>query len=100
MLIMIAVPFIEGIAFWCVLRTPARSDILGRSSSSRTISNDGNINFSDNEDCQDICEEDRPLSGVLNKIKYIPSLFKYAIPLTWMYFLSYLINQGFVSINI
>lgn len=103
MLIMIMVPVVEGIAFWCVLRIPVTSNVLGvettSSSETTTVTEETGVQTNDSSDNEpEVNEEDRPLVGLKNKIKYIPSLFKYAIPLTWMYFLVYLINQGFVSI--
>lgn len=103
MLIMIVVPVIEGIAFWCVLRTPAKPDILETMSSTATIVTDKtgvqSTDLSEVENTHELSEEERPLVGLKNKLKYIPSLFKYAVPLTLVYFLEYLINQGLVSIE-
>lgn len=104
MLIMIVVPVIEGIAFWLVLRSPAKPKILETMSSTATIVNDKtelpSSDLSEMENTHELSEEERPLIGLKNKFKYIPSLFKYMIPLALVYFLEYLINQGLVSISI
>lgn len=35
--------------------------------------------------------------GFKEKVMYLPSLFKYMVPITLVYFLEYFINQGLVS---
>lgn len=105
MLIMIVVPIFEAIAFWGVLRRPRKlSSQLVDSSTEDIVNSDLTLNeqSSDSKDVEgthpELSEDEKPLIGLKNKLKYIPSLFKYMIPLTLVYFLEYLINQGMVSI--
>lgn len=99
MLIMIVVPVIEAIAFWGLLRRPAP---LAASASQVAITDDDKDHemtnsANDLETSQrELNEDERPLIGVREKIKYVPKLFKYMIPLTLVYFLEYFINQGLV----
>lgn len=102
MLIMIVVPVVEAIAFWLVLRRPTTvsfdpMDAAAASSTDAIVS--GGTKEEDVENTHELSEEERPLVGLKNKLKYVPKLFKYMIPLTLVYFLEYLINQGLVSFN-
>lgn len=40
--------------------------------------------------------EERPLIGFKEKVMYIPTLFRFIIPLTLVYLFEYFINQGLV----
>lgn len=108
MLIMIVVPAIEAVAFWGVLRRP-KADPNQSTGSNNTISTtDASISSEkenelkgsadDMESSQELSEDEKPLIGLAAKIKYVPSLLKYMVPLTLVYFLEYFINQGLVRI--
>lgn len=101
MLIMIVVPVVEAIAFWLVLRRPttASFDPMDAAAASSTDAIVSGGNKEDVENTQELSEGERPLVGLKNKLKYVPKLFKYMIPLTLVYFLEYLINQGLVSVT-
>lgn len=101
MLIMIVVPVVEAFAFWLVLRRPTTAsfdplDVSAASSTDAIVS--GGSKTEDVENTHELSEAERPLVGLRNKLKFVPSLLKYMIPLTLVYFLEYLINQGLVSV--
>lgn len=97
MLIMLSVPAMEGIAFWLILRKPS-DGIVNESQSTDTLTikdnrgNDVEMNDKVNES-----DFDDASFGIKEKVKYLPSLLKYMIPITLVYFLEYFINQGLVS---
>lgn len=107
MLIMLSVPLLEGVAFWLILRrpnaifttpeTPENQQYEGQSTD--TLSTFDNIILEKGEDIEKnekSNECDTPF-GLKEKIMYLPSLLKYMIPITLVYFLEYFINQGLVS---
>lgn len=109
MLIMLSVPILEGVAFWLILRRPkkvsttAETDNMhyeGQSTDTlSTIDTYDNITLEkrgDIEKDEKSNECDEPF-GLKEKIMYLPSLLKYMIPITLVYFLEYFINQGLVS---
>ncbi|XP_055855569.1 battenin-like [Episyrphus balteatus] len=76
MLIMLIFPVLECIAFWIILRKP--SGLVDNSVPSVTS----------------VVEDDKPLQGWKEQLMYITSLFKYMLPLLFVYFFEYFINQG------
>lgn len=105
MLVMIVVPVAEAIAFWVILRRPTtiNYDALdaARASSSTAAIIDNETKHADDVEkpttnIDDLPENERPLIGVREKLRFVPQLLKYIIPLTMVYFLEYLINQGLV----
>lgn len=87
MLIMLSVPLMEGGAFWFLLRNPC------------TIpKRDSETEFKTQPDDQEAGVEVKTAKLSLSeKIRYVPSLFKYMIPLSLVYLFEYFINQGLVS---
>lgn len=104
MLIMLVVPLIEAAAFWIILRTPHKKDYTIDSRATSITASTAEI-----KDVQtvttavsvskssDLDNMEKPLTGVASKLRYMPSLFKYMIPISLVYFLEYFINQGMVS---
>lgn len=106
MLIMLSVPILEGIAFWLILRRPtdipnsnghvtydAQNELSSTSKAADGIRPNSREDIEQNNKCN---EFDTPF-GLKEKILYLPSLLKYMIPITLVYFLEYFINQGLVS---
>lgn len=107
MLIMLIVPFIEAGSFWIILRKPYQKDCTTDSRTTSMTASTAEIKdvqltataiaVSKSSDLDDM---EKPLTGVASKIRYLPSLFKYMIPISLVYFLEYFINQGMVSMDI
>lgn len=98
---MIVVPAIEAVAFWGLLRRPTSLPSASGSQEITSTTDDTDHELtnsaSDLENTRPALNDDeQPLIGLKNKIKYVPKLFKYMIPLTLVYFLEYFINQGLV----
>lgn len=84
MLMMLVVPVIVATAFWILLRSPnkiPKHDL--ECQCNQSTSDQNNITQND--------------WGTLDKIRFVPSLFKYMIPLSAIFLLEYFINQGLVS---
>lgn len=79
MLLMIAVPTVELVVFFFVLRKPKSLRI-----------EDQHIGENVSEDDSDIA----PMKSMKEKLLYIQKLVKYMVPLGLVYFFEYLINQG------
>lgn len=88
MLLMLSIPLIEGAAFWVLLRNP------------RTIpKRDSETEFKTSTDDQEAGAETKETTLTLgDKIRYVPSLLKYMVPLSLVYLFEYFINQGLVSV--
>lgn len=108
MLIMLSVPLLEGIAFWLILRRPGKlspedeadeAEVQGQSTDTLSTTDSVQNKTEDIENNKNISDENTPLIGLKAKILYMPSLFKYMIPLTLVYLLEYFINQGLVSLS-
>lgn len=85
---MLSVPMLEGFAFWMLLRNPCA--IPKRSSEPE---------FKISPDDQEMGIEEKETKLTLgDKIRYVPSLIKYMLPLSSVYLFEYFINQGLVSI--
>lgn len=119
LLIMLCVPVVEAIVFWGLLRRPtsmnssesATKHLKKTSSSSDSASSTDSIatrhmEFQTNETLATIdsergpsSNENTPLVGMKAKLKYMPSLLKYMLPLSLVYLFEYFINQGLVSLS-
>lgn len=107
MLIMLSVPILEGVAFWLILRRPSvittthgidntQFEIQSTETLSATDTFD-NVNLNTRDDDAERNNSDTPF-GLKEKFLYMPSLLKYMVPITLVYFLEYFINQGLVSV--
>lgn len=88
MLIMLSVPLLEGATFWVLLRNP------------NTIPKcDSEPQFNQSPDDQESATDGSEAKMSLgDKIRYVPSLLKYVVPLLSVYLFEYFINQGMVSV--
>lgn len=87
MLMMLSVPLLEGATFWVLLRNP---NTIPKRDSEPQINQSPN----DQETAAECAEKKLSLS---DKIRYIPSLLKFVVPLLLVYLFEYFINQGLVS---
>ncbi len=107
MLIMLSVPILEGIAFWLILRRPAEINVTsngidnaqyeGQSTDTLSIDTVDNMKRNDIEMDNKLNDSHDDAFGFKEKVMYLPSLLKYMVPITLVYFLEYFINQGLVS---
>jgi battenin len=91
LLVMICVPVLEGVVFWGLLRHPK-----GRIAPLRTEHDDTPKKLSSDAENYSSNEE-KPLITLMDKVRYMPHLLKYMIPLSLVYLFEYFINQGLVS---
>lgn len=103
MLLMLSVPVIEGFAFWVLLRNPKdipRSDSGDTSATASTADVKDIATISTAVDMRnyEIDEFEKPLAGLGDKLRYVPKLFKYMLPISLVYLFEYFINQGLVSV--
>lgn len=108
MLIMLVSPVLEAIAFWIILRKPDTSKFkltthqpdvdVDADETSDTKNQSSSKDLVHNQEAQS--PETQKLVGIREKFRYIPSLFKYMIPLTLVYLFEYFINQGLVIYNL
>ncbi|XP_011880279.1 PREDICTED: battenin [Vollenhovia emeryi] len=78
LLVMLVVPFLQAITFWCILKHPAHTKI--------PITKNG---IDSQEQIIKI-----PKKSFKDKLKLVPGLLKYMIPLGLVYLFEYFINQG------
>lgn len=79
LLVMLTVPFVMGLAFWVILKKPSkRSTVI---ITQRQIMND---------------EVREPMKAFLKKLRLVPGLFRFMVPLGLVYLFEYFINQGTV----
>lgn len=102
MLIMLSVPVLEALVFWILLRSPSDTSIDHVSDSRATSITASTVEIKDVQTAVEITknnldDEDKPLTTFASKLRYVPSLFKYMVPLALVYLLEYFINQGLVS---
>lgn len=105
---MIVVPVAEALAFWVILRRPTtvNYDTLdaARTSTSTAAIIERDAKEGDEQDAERSTTangavapaSEQLLVGVAAKMRFVPKLLKYIVPLTMVYFLEYLINQGLV----
>ncbi|XP_053657804.1 battenin [Anopheles marshallii] len=84
-LIMLVVPALEAAAFWLLLRHK-NTDKAAEPEEAKEKPEEIDYNT--------LPEDERPLETWQQRIRYIPSLFIYMIPLVLVYLLEYYINQG------
>lgn len=102
MLIMLFVPVFEALIFWVLLRKPKSTVELVDSRTTSITASTAQITESQTTvdvSKDDLDDEEKPLCGVANKLRYVPSLFKYMLPLSLVYLFEYFINQGLVSLS-
>ncbi|XP_044765292.1 battenin isoform X2 [Coccinella septempunctata] len=78
LLIMLLVPITMGISFWVILPRPADED-------KKLVEIQKRVNSE---------EVDSPVATFFNKIRKVPSLMKFIVPLSTVYLFEYFINQG------
>lgn len=93
MLGMIGVPFFEAFIFWGLLRHRTLAE--GRSDSQERTVNEKDSGV----ESKGVEEQKVDLSAptIMDRIRFIPKLLKYMVPLFIVYFSQYFINQGLVS---
>lgn len=87
MLLMLSIPLLEGAAFWILLRDPDTIPIK-------------EVQFqfdSPSEDQESAVVIKATKLSLGDKIRYLPSLLKFMIPLSLVFLFEYFINQGLVS---
>lgn len=90
LLIMISVPVLEAIVFTFLLRHPTSvKDLSDTSVVSTEKTKEAGEGSTD-----PLSDDAKPLDGFYEKLRYIPSLFKFIIPLLLVYLFEYFINQG------
>lgn len=95
LLVMLVVPAIEAVTFWGILRNP--EDVAPRESITSNHSTSSSNDLAKVEsNQQDGDFEEESLVGFKNKIRLIPQLMVFVIPLTTVYLFEYFINQGLV----
>lgn len=85
---MLIVPLVEGMAFWLLLRNP-----------SEIPQNESKLESQQASDVQKSVVTKEEEFSFSDKIRYMPSLLKYMVPIFLVYFAEYFINQGLVSIH-
>ncbi|XP_058130305.1 battenin [Anopheles ziemanni] len=84
-LIMLVVPALEAAAFWLLLRHKDTDKPAEPEEAKEKV---------EEIDYSTLPEDERPLENWSQRIRYIPSLFIFMIPLILVYLLEYYINQG------
>lgn len=107
LLIMLAVPTCESIAFWIILRKQKQQNTTAevldcplavidlndlRRLSKSFVKNDADIEYNQ------LAKDDTELTGFKQKLYYMPSLLKFIMPLVLVFFFEYIINSGLVSV--
>lgn len=98
MLIMLSVPFIEGVTFWILLRNPKTSISPADPKSLSKEKIDAACSLIDNRndvECGDKNISSQPLR-ICEKLSFVPQLLTYMIPIMLVYLFEYFINQGLV----
>ena len=102
LLIMLFVPALEALTFWILLRrpqsqidsgdliTPPVNEIRKKSLTLVKLDVERRLSRMNNAE--------RPLTGVQAKLKLLPSLMKYIIPMVLVFFFEYIINSGMVRL--
>lgn len=109
LLLMVFVPTLQCCVFWFLLRSPQHGEFAQPDANStvdivlyeptdnqRKKSSVGvKLDAESNERIDDF---ERPLEGIKDKLKYMPSLLKYILPLIMVFLFEYIINSGLVII--
>ncbi|XP_055904115.1 battenin-like isoform X2 [Eupeodes corollae] len=80
MLIMMSIPLLQCIGFWVILRKPRETKDIFLNSIEMT-------------------SDTKELVGYKEKVQYMGTLLKYMIPLLFVYFFEYFINQGLFELE-
>uniref|UniRef100_A0A336K9I5 Battenin n=1 Tax=Culicoides sonorensis TaxID=179676 RepID=A0A336K9I5_CULSO len=96
LLIMTSVPILESLIFFFLLRHP-KSDNEPVNSDQDNVTEDKNTIQNSTEPLSD---DEKPLVGFSEKLRYIPSLLKYIVPLLLVYLFEYFINQALFELII
>lgn len=111
LLLMLIAPVLEAIAFWGILRHNNHIHVDENSSSSKrpsTVTNGSSAGTNSRDQVSEKAGADmeqsypsdgselEPLTGFKSKMRYVPKLLIYMVPLTLVYLLEYFINQGLV----
>lgn len=88
MLGMISVPIFEAIIFWGLLKH--KKIVTYMTDSKEAIVENETKDF-------EAQKNDLSSPSIIDRIKHVPKLFKYMVPLFVIYFSQYFINQGLVS---
>lgn len=118
LLLMLIAPALEAMAFWGILRHNNHifvDETASASNSRRVTSTDSPTQSIDSKTAvvakeetdengpegaldmeRNSAEELEPLTDFKSKLRYIPKLLVYMVPLTLVYLLEYFINQGLV----
>lgn len=103
LLLMLVAPALEAIAFWGILRhnNHIHVDEQAISSKRTSASSSSGGAITEKEQIQQDSEQSsagelEPLTNFKSKMRYIPKLLIYMVPLTLVYLLEYFINQGLV----
>uniref|UniRef100_A0A6M2DWD4 Battenin n=1 Tax=Xenopsylla cheopis TaxID=163159 RepID=A0A6M2DWD4_XENCH len=86
LLVMLVVPVLEGLTFWVLLRKPHEEEQPVQTATGMSVYGSSAATFGP--------KEANRLTSFKSKLKAIPPLFKYMIPLLLVYLLEYFINQG------
>lgn len=108
LLIMLVAPALEAVAFWGILRHNNHihvdeQEVAASRRNSPKAGPGGELTEKERLDLETTegkAEELEPLTGFKSKMRYIPKLLIYMVPLTLVYLLEYFINQGLVIIRL
>lgn len=92
--LMMVAPVLEAIAFWGILRHNNHIKVDEQAEASRRTS-DETLSEKERQDLEGVSELE-PLTDIKSKMRYVPKLLIYMVPLTLVYLLEYFINQGLV----
>lgn len=103
LLLMIIAPVLEALAFWGILRHNNHIHVDEQKQESapptrrETPASGGELTEKERLDMEEnMAGELEPLTGFKSKMRYVPKLLIYMVPLTLVYLLEYFINQGLV----
>lgn len=79
LLMMLIIPVLSAVSFWIILPRPSEQDVASAVDIQKKVNDE---------------ELHNPKASLLKKVKLIPGLFKYMLPLGLVYLFEYFINQG------
>lgn len=88
MLVMLIIPLLEAFTFWVMLRKPQPMSVQN-----------SDIEMKATPSNQKQSLESLPELTLIEKFRYMPSLLKYMIPISTVYFFEFFINQGLVKLT-
>lgn len=89
MLLMLSIPLLEGAAFWILLRNPNEIPLKEPQFQFETSNSDDQESGTANK---------RAKLSLGDKIRYLPSLLKFMIPLSSVFLFEYFVNQGLLEL--